>query len=205
MASGSVRGGRRLTSGTWTFGASARTTARLVHAEADQGGLRTYYDIRYPGHEREAGGRCESRAPRLAPRARRRIRRDNPAGERVTGMRQRLAVTSRLRPNGWAGIALVARDRAPTSGCARDRGPVRRVLVRQIESRGPAQRSCSSSSATTAVRGARSGQVPTRRCWTAAAGSSAISPSRASRGPLSDRHRNRVRNTTRAGSAVTAR
>ncbi len=73
----------------------------------------TYYDIRYPGHERQAGRplRTSQRLP-LARRARRRLRREVRLGARQL---VRVATPPRgdesLRPRGWAGHALVARDR----------------------------------------------------------------------------------------------
>ena len=98
----------------------------------------TYYDIRYPNHERSAGRPLRIAAgERLARRARRRVRREVGLGagqlvrvERRRG--RRVAAPARLgRP------ALVAGDRRRASGDARGGGDLRRELVREARDRGP--------------------------------------------------------------------
>ena len=138
----------------------------------------TYYDIRYPGHERQAGRPLRvSQRLRVARAARRRVRREVGlgAGQLVRAQRRRrrrVAAAARL-----GGDAVVAGDRGRAPRDARGRRPVRRVLVRQARGRrARAPPSCSSGCATTASR-ARSARSPTRRCSTAAAGSSATSRS----------------------------
>ncbi len=72
----------------------------------------TYYDIKYPAHERQAGRPLRvSPGIRLAPRARRRVRREERvgAGQLVRGQRRgrgRVAAPARLGRH-----ALVARHR----------------------------------------------------------------------------------------------
>ena len=140
----------------------------------------TYYDIRYPGHERQAGRPLRtSSAYSLAPRARGRVRREVGLGARQLvrvkrRRRRRVAAPARL-----GGDALVAGDRSRGPGHPRDARACS-TSPRSPSSRSPgrARRSCSSGCATTGWR-ARSARSPTRRCSTAAAGSSATSPSRA--------------------------
>ena len=92
----------------------------------------TYYDIKYPGHEREAGRPLRvSPGLRLARRPRRRVRgevglgaRELVRGER--GGRRRVAAPARL-----GGAALVARDRRRARRHPRGRRALRRDLVRE--------------------------------------------------------------------------
>ena len=139
----------------------------------------TYYDIKYPHHERR-GRAAAAHVARLpvarASTARRSAR--SPAGSASTGTSANAAAGDEaLRPRGWAGHALVAGDRRRAPGLPRGGGAVRRVLVRQARGqRARARRSSSSACAPTASR-ARSAGSPTRRCSTGAAGSSATSRS----------------------------
>ncbi len=92
----------------------------------------TYYDVKYPGHEREAGRPLRvSPAYRAAAGARRRLRREVRlgAGELVRAERRRggrVAAATRL-----GGTALVARDRRRAPRDARDGGALRRDVVRE--------------------------------------------------------------------------
>ena len=166
----------------------------------------TYYDIRYPGHERQAGRplRTSSAYPWHA-RARRGVRREVRLGARQLvrvqrGRRRRVAAPARL-----GGDALVAGDRRRAPRHARARRPVRRVLVRQARGRRAGRGRVPRAAVRQPTSRATSARSPTRRCSTAAAGSSATSPSRASSEELLlDRHRHRVRQPRpRAGSAAT--
>ena len=121
----------------------------------------TYYDIKYPSHERQAG-RPLRMSPRL-PVARARTARsfgEKSGWERVNWYAANEAAGDEsLRPRGWAGHALVAGDRRRAPRLPRGRGAVRRVLVRQARGeRAAARRSSSSGCATTASR-ARSGRI----------------------------------------------
>ena len=66
----------------------------------------TYYDIRYPGHERQSGppaARLERLS--LAPRARRRLRREVRLGAgQLVRVERRISGDEALRPRGWAGM-----------------------------------------------------------------------------------------------------
>ena len=92
------------------FGAHYRSPAYTVKRIRET--YETYYDIRYPGHERQAGPAAAGVGrERVAPRARRGVRREVRlgAGELVRserGRRRRVAAPARL-----GRAALVARDR----------------------------------------------------------------------------------------------
>ena len=175
---------RRWTSGTWTCGASGpqyRSPSYTLKRAKEV--YETYYDIRYPGHERLAGRPLRvSSAYAVARRARRGVRREVRLGARQLVRVQRARPATR-RCARAAGRACTGRRRSAPSTAPRARraGAVRRVLVRQARDlRARAPRRSSSACATTASRAA-SGRSPTRRCSTRAAGSSATSPSRGSR------------------------
>ena len=133
----------------------------------------TYYDVKYPGHERRRAGRCSPTYARLAssapPSARSR------AGSARTGSsRTPRAATSRCaRAAGRAGSGR-PRSAPSISRAARPRRSSTRRRSRR--SRSPAKERPSSSSicARTASR-ATSARSRTRRCSTRAAGSSATS------------------------------
>ena len=159
------------------FGAQYRSPSYTLKRVLET--YETYYDIHYPFEERQAGPAAAHLAGvRLAPRARRGLRREVRLGARELvrverGARRRVAAPARL-----GGQALVARDRRRARGLPGGRGDLRRVVVREARGRGAGRgRRCSSGCATTASP-ARSGGSPTRRCSTRAAGSSATSPSR---------------------------
>ncbi len=111
----------------------------------------TYYDVKYPGHERQAGRplRLSPTYERLA-HARRRLRREVGLGARELvraerGGRRREPASARL-----GGSALVARDRCRAPRLPRDGGALRRDLVREDRrDSGPAPPTFSSGSATT--------------------------------------------------------
>ena len=94
-------------SGRWTSAASARTTARPSYTlKRAKEVYETYYDIRYPGHERLAGRPLRvSSAYSLArasttPRSAR-----SPAGSGSTGTTPTPpSGDESLRPRGWAGM-----------------------------------------------------------------------------------------------------
>ena len=98
----------------------------------------TYYDIKYPAHEREAG-----RPLRVSPVNA--WHRDHGAAfgeksgwERVNWYESNAAAGDEgLRPRGWAGQQLVARHRRRARRLPRGRGLVRRELVRKLEIAGP--------------------------------------------------------------------
>ena len=142
----------------------------------------TYYDIVYPGQEREAG-----RPLRTSPAYGWHQEHGASFGEKSGWERVNWyddnapAGDESLRPRGWAGPLLVARDRRRARGDPRGGVPVRRVVVREGDGdRSRRRRSCSSGCATTTSR-AMSATSPTRRRSTSAAASSRTSPSPASR------------------------
>ena len=99
----------------------------------------TYYDIRYPNHERAAG-----RPLRLSPANRWHAEHGAAFGEKSGWERvnwyesnaELPGADEGLRPRGWAGRALVAGDRRRARGDARERRAVRRELVREARDRG---------------------------------------------------------------------
>ena len=142
----------------------------------------TYYDIHYPNHERQAG-----RPLRVSPAyawhagARRRVRREVGlgAGQLVRGQRgggRRGAAPARL------GRAATGRRRSAPSTRATPRGggAVRRDLVREARGQRARARPRSRAAVRQPRRARGRARSPTRRCSTAAAGSSATSPSRGS-------------------------
>ena len=145
----------------------------------------TYYDIRYPGHERQAGRplRTSSAYPWHA-RARRGLRREVRAGSASTGTSQTPPrATSRCARA--AGRACTGRRRSAPSTARRASARGCSTSPRSPSSRSPgrARRTSWNRCATTASR-ARWARSPTRRCSTRAAASSATSRSRASRSEL---------------------
>ena len=118
---------------------------------------------------------------RLAPRARRRLRREVGlgAGQLVRVERRRRATSRCARA---AGRASTGRRRSAPSTAR----PARRSAIfdetsfAKLEIEGPGRRRAASSASATTASPARSARSPTRRCSTAAAGSSATSPSRGS-------------------------
>ena len=140
----------------------------------------TYYDIKYPNHEREAG-----RPLRTSPaypwheRARRGRSARSRAGSASTGTRANEAAGDEsLRPRGWAGMHWSPAIGAEHRACREAAALFDESLVREARGeRAGVGRVPRAAVRRTASR-ARSGGSPTRRCSTAAAGSSATSPSR---------------------------
>ena len=157
----------------------------------------TYYDIVYPDHEREAGRPLRtSPAYALARRARRGVRREGGLGAGQLLREQRGdAGDEALRPRGWAGRLLVAGDRRRAPRDPRGGRPVRRVVVRQDRrSAGRTRRRFLEWVCDNRGRARRSATSPTPRRSTAAAASSATSPSRGSaERRVPGRHRHRLR------------
>ena len=125
----------------------------------------TYYDIRYPNHERSAGRPLRvSPANALAPRARRRLRREIRlgAGQLVRAERRR----GRRGPAAarLGGAELVAGDRRRAPRLPRGGGDLRRVLLRQAGDRGTRARPTSSKASATTASPAGSARSPTPRC-----------------------------------------
>ena len=110
-------------------------------------------------------GRCGSRRPPAGTATTQAAFGEKSGWERVNWYESNAAAGDEsLRPRGWAGQALVARDRRGARRLPRRRGDLRRVVVREARDRGSRRRrSCSSTSATTAWRAA-SGRSPTPRC-----------------------------------------
>ena len=120
----------------------------------------TYYDVKYPGHERSAGRPLRvSSGVRAAAGARRRVRREVRAGSARTGSsRTPRAATSRCGRAGGRGSSGRRRSAPSTSRAARRRRSSTRARSRRFSSRARARRI--SSSALCANRVARDvGQV----------------------------------------------
>ena len=144
---------------------------RRVHARREYTLARTtevystYYDVKYPGHEREAGRplRLSPAYPRLQELGA--VFGEKSGWERANWFEPNAARGDEsLRPRGWAG-----RLWSPAIGAEHTRVPrggraLRRVVVRQDRGRrARARPSCSSGSATTASP-ATSARSRTRRC-----------------------------------------
>ncbi len=164
--SGSSRACPASTSGRWTAAASATryrsqayTLARTVEVYS------TYYDVKYPGHEREAG-----RPLRTSPTYGRLQELGAAFGEKSGWERPNWFEPNAadgdesLRPRGWAGRLWSAGDRRRAPRDARGGRALRRDELRQDRGLGRrAPRTSSSTSATTASRGT-SARSRTRRC-----------------------------------------
>ena len=167
----------------------------------------TYYDIRYPGHERQAGRPLRVSSAYEWHREHGAAFGEKSGWERVnwyeSNARRR---RSSAAPARLGRDALVARDRrrararrasapacstSPRSPSSRSPGPERRELLERL---------CDNR-----VARERRRRSPTRRCSTAAAGSSATSPSRGwpTRTASGSSPAPRSATTTRAGSAAT--
>ena len=141
----------------------------------------TYYDVKYPGHEREAG-----RPLRVSPTYTRTqelggVFGEKSGWERVNWFEPNAALGDEsLRPRGWAGRlwspAIGAEHVAPAATTA---ALFDETSFAKIEIAGRARQTSSSGCATTRSR-ATSARSPTRRCSTSVAGSSATSRSRGS-------------------------
>ena len=140
----------------------------------------TYYDVKYPGHERRPAGRCGSRRlPRLAELGAV-VRREVGlgAGELVRAERRRAATSRCARA---AGRASSGRRRSAPSIAPAARRPRSSTSRRSRRSRSRATvRPRSSSRSARTASPATSAPSPTPRCSTRGAGSSATSPSRGS-------------------------
>ena len=124
----------------------------------------TYYDIRYPGHERSAG-----RPLRLSPAAGWHRDQDAAFGEksgweRVNWYESNAAAGDEaLRPRGWAGRHGRRPSASSTPPAATASRSSTSLRLRSWRSRAPAPPSCSSTCATTGSRAA-SARSPTPRC-----------------------------------------
>ena len=131
----------------------------------------TYYDIRYPGHERQAGRplRTSSAYPWHAEHGAV-VRREVRLGARQLVRVQRRRRRGVAAPARLGGDALVAGDRRRAPRHARARGAVRRVLLRQARDRRPGRGGVPRSDCATTTSRARWARSRTRRCSIAAAG-----------------------------------
>ena len=158
------------------FGAAVPLAA--VHAGARQGGLRDL--LRHPlSRPRAPGGPPAAHLERLrlAPRPRRRVRREVRLGAGQLVRVQRRRGRRGAAPARVGRAALVAGDRRRGAGHPR---PRRRCIdessFAKLEVAGPGRGAAARAAVRQPGRPARSGGSPTRRCSTAAAGSSATSP-----------------------------
>ena len=141
------------------YRSQAYTLARATEVYA------TYYDIKYPNHERQAG-----RPLRLSPAYQRLTELgasfgEKSAWERANWFEPNAAEGDEsLRPRGWAGENWSPAIHAEAMATRERRRPVRRELVRQVRGARPRRRrSCSTTSAATTCR-ARPARSPTPRC-----------------------------------------
>ena len=96
---------RRWTCGRWTSGASARTTARRRYTlKRTREVYETYYDIKYPGHERQAGRPLRVSSAYAWHRDHGAAFGEKSGWERVNWYEANApAGDEALRPRGWAG------------------------------------------------------------------------------------------------------
>ena len=167
----------------------------------------TYYDIKYPGHERQAGRPLRvSSAYALAPRPRRGLRREVGLGARELVRVQRAPPATRrcARAAGRAGCG--RRRSAPSTVACRERaGALRRVLVRQDRDRRPGRRRRSWSGCATTTSRAASAQITYTQMLNARGGIECdFTVTRRGGRALLDRDRHRLRQPRpRRGSAAT--
>ena len=151
------------------FGAQYRSPS-YTHARIRET-YETYYDIRYPNHERRPGGRCGSRPPTPGTREHGAAFGEKSGWERVNwyewnaGRGRRVAAAARL-----GGPALVARDRRRAPRHPRGGRALRRVLVREDGDRGPGGGGAARAPLRQPGRPRRRAGSPTRRCSTARGG-----------------------------------
>ena len=122
------------------FGAQYRSPA-YTHARIKEN-YETYYDIRYPNHERQRRAAAAGLAgQRLAPRARAPPSARSRAGSGSTGTSSNAAAGDEgAAPARLGRPALVAGDRRRAPRDPRGGGALRRVLVRQARDRGRRRR-----------------------------------------------------------------
>ena len=160
------------------FGAAYRSQQHTLARTKEV--YETYYDVKYPGHERQAGRPLRLSAayhgsPSSAPCSAR-----SPAGSARTGSsRTRPPATSRCVRAAGPGSSGRRRSARSTRRAARPRRSSTSRPSRRSTCRATAPPRSSSGSARTGSR-VRSDASRTRRCSTRAAGSSATSPSRGS-------------------------
>ena len=154
MAQWILAGEPATTSGRWTSAASALSTARPPTRHARKEVYETYYDIRYPGHERSAGRplRMSSAYPWHGEHGA--AFGEKSGWERVNWYESNAAGGDEsLRPRGWAGVhwspAIGAEHRATRESGRRSSTSPR---SRSSRSPDPAPADSWNSSATTASR-----------------------------------------------------
>ena len=141
----------------------------------------TYYDVKYPGHERQAG-----RPLRVSPTYERLRELGAAFGEKSGWERANwfepnaAAGDESLRPRGWAGRLWSPAIGAEHRACREAAALFDETSLREDRRRRATGPPTSSSASAPTASPATSAQSPTRRCSTRAAGSSATSPSRGS-------------------------
>ena len=134
-----------------------------------------------PATSARPAGRCASRAPTRGTREHGAAFGEKSGWERVNWYESNApAGDESLRPRGWAGMHWSPAIGAEHRGHARARRAVRRVLVRQARDRRAGRGGVPRTAVRQPRRARGRARSPTPRCSTAAAGSSATSPSRAS-------------------------
>ena len=158
----------------------------------------TYYDVRYPGHERQAGRPLRLSAANARLRELGAAFGEKSGWERANWFEPNAARRRRVAPSARLGReALVTRDRSRAPGLSRGRGDLRRVVVREARRHGGGRRGVPRA----AVRQPRR---PRRRAGDVHADAERARRDRvrlhghaAARGPLPHRHRHRVRSARR--------
>ena len=159
------RHARASTSGRWTRAASGPQYASLDYTLARTVEVySTYYDVKYPGHERQAG-----RPLRTSPTYARLRELGAAFGEKSGWERANwfepnaAAGDEALRPRGWAGRLWSPAIGAEHRACREAAALFDETSFAKIEVSGEGGRASSSGCATTASP-ATSGRSPTRRC-----------------------------------------
>ena len=205
--SGSTAASRRWTSGRWTCVASGRSTARrATRSRARRRSTRPTTTSSTRATSARPVGRCASRAPTAGTPSTARRSARSPAGSASTGTsRTPPPATSRCARDGWAGHALVARDRR--------RAPSRRASAPACStsprspssrSRARARRRSSSGSATTTSHATSGGHLHAD-AQRARRDRVRLHRRAARGGALPDRHRHGVRPARRGLAAAATR
>ena len=198
MAEWIAEGEPSSTSGTWTSAASAHQYRSPAYTHARiQETYETYYDIRYPNHERQAGRPLRvSPGQRLAPRARRGLRREVGLGAgQLVRVERGARATSRCGRAAGPG-----QHWSPAIGAEHLRRRARRSaifdesLVREARDRGAGRGRASSSASATTRSPARSGKITYTQMLNRRGGIECdFTVARLGGGALLDRHRHRLR------------
>ena len=155
----------------------------------------TYYDIKYPNHERQAGRPLRTSPAYPWHAAHGAVFGEKSGWERVNWYAANAAAGDEsLRPRGWAGMHWSPAIGAEHRACREAAALFDETSFAKLEVSGPGRAGVPRAAVRRTASRARSAGSRTRRCSTAAAGSSATSRStRLEEDRFGDRHRHGVR------------